>query len=64
VLVRRQRLAHAGRLRAVVDERVVIREVIGRGGMGEVVAAYDPNIGRDVALKRMRGEPTAEVIRA
>ncbi len=30
-------------------------DVIGRGGMGDVVAAEDSNLGRRVAIKRMRG---------
>jgi serine/threonine-protein kinase len=33
-------------------------EVIGRGGMGEVVLAHDRRIGRDVAIKRVRGGHT------
>jgi serine/threonine-protein kinase len=37
-----------------------IGEVIGRGGMGEVVAAHDRRIEREVAMKRMRGEPSQD----
>jgi serine/threonine protein kinase len=37
-------------------------DLIGRGGMGEVVAAIDVQFGREVALKRLRAQkPTAEM---
>jgi serine/threonine-protein kinase len=39
-------------------------DVIGRGGMGEVVAALDVQFGREVALKRMRApQPSADMIK-
>ena len=35
-------------------------EVIGRGGMGEVLTAHDRRIGREVAIKRMHGGAPSE----
>jgi serine/threonine-protein kinase len=40
-----------------------LRELLGRGGMGEVLLCYDDQIGREIAIKRMRrtdGDPEAE----
>jgi len=45
------------------DAGYVLGDVIGRGGMGEVVRAEDKRIGRSVAVKRMRSsKPSADAI--
>jgi serine/threonine-protein kinase len=41
-----------------LPNRYALGQRLGAGGMGEVVLARDEQIGRDVAIKRMRVEPT------
>ena len=45
---------------AVPRQRYQIRDLLGRGGMGEVLEAEDAQIGRVVAIKRMRAEAPSE----
>src|SRR5689334_10767441 len=40
----------------ITGERYQIGGIIGRGGMGEVCSAFDAQIGRDVAIKRLHSE--------
>lgn len=44
---------------AVLCDRFAIREQIGRGGMGEVWAAFDRHLNEEVAIKTIRASPGA-----
>jgi serine/threonine-protein kinase len=41
-----------------LSERYVLGEALGRGGMGEVLVAKDEQVGREVAIKRIAGDPS------
>jgi len=46
---------------ALDNTRYTLHSLLGQGGMGEVVLAFDEQIGREVAVKRIRAEaPSAE----
>ncbi|HEY1547283.1 MAG TPA: serine/threonine-protein kinase [Kofleriaceae bacterium] len=47
---------------ALPDPGYQLGELIGRGGMGEVLVAQDLRIGREVAVKRIRGRPSPDAI--
>ncbi len=41
--------------------RYVVLDMVGRGAMGEVYAAYDPKLNRKVAIKVLRARPGADI---
>ena len=53
----------SGRGRRLSLQNYNIGDLLGSGGMGEVVVAHDKQIGRDVAIKQLRAEaPSADVV--
>src|SRR5262245_35524760 len=47
----------------LTGDRYRVTDQLGKGGMGEIMEAWDEQIGRGVAIKRMRaGAPTARAV--
>jgi tetratricopeptide (TPR) repeat protein len=57
--LRKRRQASAGLQRGRVFGRYVVLDKLGAGGMGVVVAAYDPELDRKVAIKLLRAPTDA-----
>ena len=56
-----KRTAGGATLAVLDSERYTLGSLIGQGGMGEVVLAFDEQIGREVAVKRIRADaPSGE----
>ena len=47
---------------ALPDPGYQLGDVLGRGGMGEVLVAQDQRIGREVAIKRIRGKVSPDLV--
>jgi serine/threonine-protein kinase len=56
VLPRLERTGDGATLVSMSRPRFETRRSLGQGGIGEVVAAMDQDIGREVAIKRLRGD--------
>jgi serine/threonine protein kinase len=56
----RSELAASAPIASTTEDRYTLGRTIGRGGMGEVVAATDIQIGREVAVKRLHGSASPE----
>jgi serine/threonine-protein kinase len=56
VLPRVERTGDGATLVSMARPRFETRRSLGQGGIGEVVAAMDQDIGREVAIKRLRGD--------